>query len=292
MRAALIALVLAIATAAHAAPSDDLDAGKAAFRTGQYQKALPILNALLYPPPPKLARPEDLTDAYVALGVCRFETGDTSGAKREFEQALTIDPNSRIDPLIVTDPTAIQAFNETKLDLKKRMDEDAERKRKADLAKIRASLIGFEQHQFTLNFVPFGVGQFQNKDNAKGVFFAATEGAALVASASIWGYLVNKYGIRSTHVPLEDGPNVRFLQQVEIGTGVLFIGLWVYGAIDSYRHYQPQTRATIDDDLLPPELRDPDKKKKRAKPRPTSLLDHLSPMVTPNGAGIGLSWEN
>jgi len=29
-------------------------------------------------------------------------------------------------------------------------------------------------------------------------------------------------------------------------------------------------------------------------PRKTSMLDrlHLGPMITPNGAGIGLSWEN
>jgi Tetratricopeptide repeat len=297
MRAALIAVSLALSLgAAHATPSDDLDQAKAVYRTGQYQKALPLFNALLYPPPPKLGRQEDLTDAYVALGVCRYETGDTPGAKREFEQALSLDPSSRIDPLIVTDPTAIQVFNDTKLDVKQRIEAEAARKRRADLAKLRASLIGFEQHSFALNFAPFGFGQFQNKDTAKGIFFATTEGLALGTSVVVYGYLLNTYGFRSTHVPLADGPNVRFLQQVEIGSGVLFLGLWVYSAVDSLRHYKPQVRAAIDEDLLPPELRDPDAKKPRTKrPRaakPSSWLDHLSPIVTPYGAGIGLAWEN
>lgn len=297
MRAALILALLVLATSvAPAAPHDDLDVARAAYRKSDYAHALPLFNALIYPPPPKLASQDDQVDVYVALGVCRYETGDTAGAKREFEQALTLDPNSRIDPLIVTDPGVIQVFNETKGEIKKRQDEEADRKRKADLAKLRASLIGFEQHNFALNFVPFGIGQFQNGDKAKGFFFATTEGLALGSSLAIWGYLVNKYGIRSTHVPLDDGPNVRFMQQIEIGSGLLFLGLWAYGAIDAYRHFKPQVRREIDEDLLPPELRDPDavKKKKKAKttPKKSSLLEHLSPIVTPNGAGIGLSWEN
>ena len=47
---------------------------------------------------------DELADAYLALGVCRYETGDPAGAKREFEQALSINSDIRIDPLIVTDP--------------------------------------------------------------------------------------------------------------------------------------------------------------------------------------------
>jgi tetratricopeptide (TPR) repeat protein len=295
VRLALIAIVLAIGGVARATPTADFDLAKTAYRNGQYQQALPLFNALLYPPPPKLASQEDLTDAYLALGVCRYETGDTPGAKREFEQALSLDPNSRIDPLIVTDPTAIQTFNETKLDVKKRLDEEAERKRRADIAKLRASLIGFEQNRFGFNFVPFGGGQFQNRDTPKGIFFATTEVLALGTSFGIFGYLVNKYGLRSTNVPREDGANVRFLQQIEIGSGIMFFGLYAYGVYDALRHYKPQVRAAIDEDLLPPELRDPDAKKAKKKPPPkgkTSLLEHLSPMLTPNGAGIGLSWEN
>ncbi|CAN5623902.1 hypothetical protein BH11MYX1_BH11MYX1_25580 [soil metagenome] len=290
MRAALIAAVLVFVGAAHAAPNDELDQAKAAYRGGQYSRALPLFNALLYPPPPKLASPKDLADAYLALGVCRFETGDTPGAKREFDQALSFDTDVRIDPLIISDQTAIDAFNQTRVDREQRTAAEQERKRKADLRKLRESIIGFESHPLYLNFVPFGVGQFQNKQPGKGIAFAASEVVTLTVSASIWIYLVNTYGIRSTRVRADDAVRVRSLQQIEIGSGFAFLGLWVLGAVDAYLHYKPQTRAEIDESLLPPELRDLDKPGPKNKAPQASI--HIVPMLTPDGAGLGLSWEN
>lgn len=293
MRIALMIVALSVATAS-ATPQEELDAAKAAYRKGQYQKALPLFNALLYPPPPRIGG--ELAEIYLALGVCRYQTGDTAGAQREFEQALALNPGSKIDPAIVSDPKVIRAFDDTKLAIKQRLDDEAERKRKADLAKLRASLIGFEQHSFFLNFAPFGIGQFQNHQAGKGVFLATTQGLALLCSVSIWTYLVNRYGIRSNRVALEDGPQVRMLQQLEIGSGIAFFGLWIYGVVDSLRNYTPQTRAAIDDNLLPPELRDPEgaaPKKPAAAVKPkTSYLRRLTPLWVPGGAGIGVSWEN
>ena len=297
MRVALIAAIVAIASVAQAAPNDELEQARSAYRSAQYSRALPLFNALLYPPPPKLASKDELADAYLALGVCRYETGDPAGAKREFEQALSINSEIRIDPLIVTDRTAIDAFDETRIGLQDRIRTEMEAKRKAEdrarLLAIRQSMVGVETHPLYLTFFPFGVGQFQNEDRAKGVFFAATEAATLITSASIWGYLVNTYGIRSTRVPLEDAQRVRSLQQLEIGTGFAFLGLYVLGVVDAYVHYKPQTRTAIDESVLPPELRGllkpetapPPKKKPKTSFR-------VVPMLTPDGAGIGLSWEN
>jgi tetratricopeptide (TPR) repeat protein len=290
VRLALIVVAALVATV-HATPSEDLDQAKSAYRSGQYTRALPLFNALLYPPPPKLARSEELADAYLALGVCRYETGDTPGAKREFDTALGFNSDLRIDPLVVSDQTAIDVFNQSRLDREQRTAADNERKRKADLRKLRDSIIGFESHPLYLNFVPFGVGQFQNKQDAKGAFFAATEGVTLIASVSIWLYLVNTYGVRSTRVGQEDATRVLRLQQIEIGTGFAFLGLWVLGAVDSYLNYKPQTRAEIDDSLLPIELRDLDKPAPKKKLPPKTSF-HVLPMLVPNGAGIGLAWEN
>jgi tetratricopeptide (TPR) repeat protein len=303
VRAALIALV-ALAATAHAAPSDeprphatpgdDLDRAREAYRNGEYSVALPLFNALLYPPPPRLASPRELTDAYVALGVCRFETGDPIGAKREFEQALALDPSATIDSLIVSDIAVRQVFNETKLDMRARERAEAEAKHRAELRQIRNGMVGVEPHSLVVALLPFGLGQFQNNQTMKGTIFAASEGVLFVTSLGTWYYLVNEYGIRSTHVPLEDGTTVRHLQQLEIGSGVGFLGLWLWGAIDAYRHYKPQTQVELDESLLPPELRDLDKPKpkKPAPPKPTSLLEHIVPIVTQSGVGIGLGWEN
>ncbi len=127
MRAALIILLLC--AVAHATPSDDLDQAKIAYRNGQYSAALPLFNSLLYPDR-KLADVNETADAYLALGVCRYETGDLRGAKREFEAALISNSNVRLDPLIVTDPTALAAFNETRLNFQDQIRAEAERKRR------------------------------------------------------------------------------------------------------------------------------------------------------------------
>src|SRR5262249_39014852 len=145
-----------------------------------------------------------------------------------------------------TDDTAVKMFNETKLEMKTRAEAAEKQRILAERIALRDSYVGFESHPFALNFVPFGIGQFQNKDNAKGIFFAASEGLALRTSVGIWPYLATPYGIHSTHVPFGEGERVLRLQQIEIASGILFFGLWIYGAVDAYRHYEPQTRGEID----------------------------------------------
>lgn len=290
MRAALIAIVL-WSSVAHATPREDFDQARAAYRSGQYTRALPLLNALLYPEK-KLTDSNETAEAYLALGICRYETGDTPGAKREFEQALLVNSNVRIDPVIVTDTSAIEVFNETRLTMQDRIRMDAERRRREELLKIRESYVGVEVHSFALNFVPFGIGQYQNGDVGKGVFFTATEVATFGTSVGIFSYLVSTYGLRSTRVPAKDQFTVLRLQQVEIGTGAAFFGLWVLGAIDAYLNYQPQVRVELDESALPPQLRGLMKPEKTTKPKRPKTSLHLAPMLSPDGVGIGLSWEN
>jgi tetratricopeptide (TPR) repeat protein len=298
VRALIVMILLALGGLAQATPSQDLAKAREHFRNGRFEQALEKYNALLYPFP-QLASADDLADAYIALGVCRFETGDNPGAVREFQRALQIDQNRQLDPLVVTNKKAIELFDDTKTEIRIRAEREAARKREAEererLRKIKASLIGVRDNPYAYNFLPFGVGQFQNGQRAKGAFFLGTELLTVGTSIGIWGYLVNKYGIRSTQVPLEDGPRVRLLQQIEIGTGVAFFGLYVWGVIDANLNYKRQVRTEIDESLLPPELRDIDKKPAaKEKPKKTSFLRrlHVTPMLSPDSAGIGIGWEN
>jgi tetratricopeptide (TPR) repeat protein len=285
-------LVLLASAVASATPRDDLKAANKAFREGNYPDARDKYNGLLYPAI-QLADSNDLVEAYVNLGVCRLETGDDDGAKREFEKALQIDPNKQLDPLVITNKKAIALFDNTKADQLRAAEREAIARRDAEekekLKRIRASMIGVQSNTYLLVFVPFGVGQFQNGDNRKGAFFLGSEFVTVTASVGIFAYLLNKYGIVSTNVPLEDGPRVRRLQQFEIGTGIAFYALWIWGAIDANRHYKPQTRVKLDESLLPPELRETPAPAKK-KPPKTSF--HIIPMLSPDSAGIGIGWEN
>jgi tetratricopeptide (TPR) repeat protein len=291
---ALIVVALLVSRVAAATPGEDLAKARELFRAGDFANALDKFNSLVHPKP-RLASAEDLVDAYIGLGVCRLETGDAEGAREEFERALQLDPNRQLDPLVITNKNAIRLFDDTKTDIKIRAEREAARKREADekerLRRIKASLIGVRESNYALNYIP-GAGQFQNGQPLKGSLFIAGEVLTAGTSAAIWYFLVNRYGIRSTQVPLDDGPTVRLLQQVEIGTGFAFIGLYVWGVIDAHRHYKRTVRTKIDESLMPPELRDIEKKP-ATKPKTTSLLERMqvTPLLTPGSAGIGIGWE-
>jgi tetratricopeptide (TPR) repeat protein len=297
VRVALIALaaVAAVAGAARATPSVELANARAEFRAGHFEKAQPLFNDLLYPPPPKLASTDELAEAYTNLGVCRAEGGDLDGAKREFEKALQIEPNHQIDETVVTDKSVVRLFDDTKSDIKIRDERIAAQNAKLEyekqLALLRANTKLYEAHTFYLNFLPFGVGQFQNDQPAKGTLFLTGEAVTGGLTFGLWFFLVNKYGINCVNcVARSDATTVLFMQQTEIVSGLMFIGLYVWGAIDAYRNYTPTKSVKVDDDFLKREILD---KQHRKQPK-TSLLDRLrfSPMVTPNGAGLGLSWEH
>jgi tetratricopeptide (TPR) repeat protein len=297
VRAALIALAVALSSTVHANPSQELDAANQAFRNGQLAVALEKYNALLYPPPPKIANPGEIIEAYVNLGVCRVDAGDPDGAKREFEKALQLDPNRQLDPLLITNKEAVRLFDDTKADIRNRARAAEDKQKLAELQKEREdfikSLRPYKVNQFGFNFIPFGTGQFQNGDQGKGIAFAAGQGITFGTSIVIWGYLVNTYGItnHNLQVSLAEAGRIRLLQEIEVGSGIAFIGLYVWGVVDAYRHYKPQVEVKPDDSLLPPNLRNLEKPKPK---KTSSLIDriHVAPMITPNGAGIGVGWEN
>jgi hypothetical protein len=286
MRAALI--VLALTGAAVASPSQEFKSAQQAFRNGDCPSAMRILFELT--DPPKLADPSELEEAYALLGACRVDTGDLEGGRAEFEHVLFLDPTRQLDSLVFS-KGAIRVFDQTKSDISARIARDLELKRAQEerdkLAARLANLQVYEQHSIGVAFLPFGAGQFQNKDRGKGIAFAAGQGLTLSVSFGVWYYLVNKYGINCHCVAQSDAGTVRDLQELEIAAGITFLVLYGGSVVDALRHYEPQTLIKGDPNLD----RQPPPKKAAAK---TSFWRraHLVPMASPTGAGIGLSWEN
>ncbi|MGE0869412.1 MAG: tetratricopeptide repeat protein [Kofleriaceae bacterium] len=289
---AAIAIVSSSATA-FASPGQELDKARHHFRAKDCQSAFGPLRALLYPSE-QLAQRNDLVEAHAMLGACFFDTGQREDARSEFEKVLQLQPDKTLSDLLFSSGS-IKLFEETKSELVARAQRDAEIKKLAEdrerLRKYRESLVVYETHPYYVNFVPFGAGQFQNKERGKGLFFASTQVITGGASAGIFLYLATQYGLNAK-VPLEDGPRVRRLQQIEIGTGIAFLGLYAWGVVDSLLRYKPRAQIQGDDSLLPPDLRNIDKR--RTKPKKTSLLDRIrvAPMITPSGVGIGLGLED
>jgi tetratricopeptide (TPR) repeat protein len=292
--AAAVAAPAPVAASPTATPGLQLDRGRESFKRGDWQSAIEVINLLLYPEL-QLARREQVIEAHILLGAAYYQTGDRERAREEFVRALQIEPEQSIGTRLYSEG-AIRLFDETKTDLKIRMEREEEKRRIAQrLAEIEAykkSLIVYETHPYYVNYVPFGAGQFQNRQTGKGLLFAAGQALTGGVSAGIFLYLASKYGLSSSDVPRDEGPTVRRLQEIEIGAGIAFLGLYGWSVVDALLHYKPRQRVEGEDSLLPPELRDTRPAPKKSKQ--TSLRDRLRvhPVLAPGGgAGLGLSLE-
>lgn len=286
-------VLIATTATAHATPSQELERGRLSFRARDWQSAIPVLNALLYPEL-QLARQEDVVEAHVLLGAAHFESGNRDRAHDEFAKALQIDPERSITTLTFSQG-AVRLFDQVKEEQHTRIERDAERKRLAEAAErleaYRKSLVVYETRPFYLNFMPFGLAQYTQKRRTAGVLFTLGQGTMIAANLGIYGYLVGTYGFKSTSVPVADGPSVRRLQQIQIGTGVAFLGFYAWGVFDAIRHHKPRQQVEGDDSLIPADLLD---STKRPPPKKTSFRDRLklAPMFTHDSVGLGIGWEN
>jgi len=294
VRRALIVFALVFAATAHASPSEDLDHARSSFRTHDCDSAMKTLSFLLYPRE-QLALAGDLLEAHLMLGACKADGGRTEEAKAEFEKALQLDPSPPLDPSFFS-TGARHVFDDTRSDLETRRAKEAEIRKLQEerdrLKKIRENTFLVESHHYYINFLPFGLGQFQNGDQTKGYLFAAGQGLAVSGSVGIWLYLVSKYGVNCPHcVKLDDADSVLHMQEVQVGLGLVAIGLYGWSVIDAVRHYKAQIR--LDDSQLPPDLiRDLDKNPRKKQQQSLRERIQIGPMFTPSGVGIGIGWEN
>jgi tetratricopeptide (TPR) repeat protein len=310
-----LGLVIAIAAAATSAlaldasvalasPSGELDKGRFSFKARDYDSAIKSLNLVLYPEP-QLTRASELVEAYILFGASLYETGSRDRARREFQQALQLEPDRSISTLQFSEG-AVRLFDDVKTELaaQKRRQDEAKRiaEAKAAIEAYKKSLVVYEATPFGYNFLPFGIAQFSQKRYVPGTLFAAGQVATLAANVSIYVYLVGTYGFRNEGLTIQEGIRARRLQQVQVGTGIAFLGLYGLSIFDAIRHYKPRLRVDGDDSLIPDELRDqgetPAPKKGDRKLKKVSLADRiwgglqLAPMISDESVGIGIGWEN
>jgi hypothetical protein len=281
--------VLAVlAVPAHATPSSDLEAARKSFREHDWRESRKVAKDLIYPHE-KLGSPDDIVEAHVLVGASDFELGDPQEARDEFAKALEIERDRELTHNVFSEGV-VKLFDDTKAELERkdrqREQEEKDALKQQAIETFLANAHVYEAHPYWVNFVPFGAGQFQNHQRLRGVLLASGQGLGLGTSFGIWYYLVETYGLSSSRVPNADAQTVRTLQQIEIGAGATFLGLFAFGVVDSLIHYRPNEFKKSDESVLPPELRPPKKK--------TSLLDrlHVVPMASRSGAGLGIGWEN
>lgn len=286
---------LALLALAVAGPSEEYQRGRTAFLRGEYQRAIATLHPLLYPEL-RLESEEEVIQAHRLLGVSYLFEKQPESARKEFRNLLELDPDFRFDP-ILDPPRVVDFFNDV---LRQQQNElgDIEarlKKREAELARRRGQVLErrIERRSYALNFIPLGVGQFQNQQARKGWFFLATEGALAATSLAAFVANFSLYGVRPKRAcldkvtPQPDGSDgicsadridhgdedfSRKLTRLQVVSGGLFFVVAIWGVIDSLRNFQSEV--TLGETL--------------AGPPPVSSL-RIDPLLAPQAQGLALT---
>lgn len=294
-----VVLALISARPADASPSAELDQAKDLFRSGNYASAAALFSGLLYPES-KLADRRELAEAHLLLAVAYFELRQFESAEREFEEALVLDRSLSLTTAVASE-RAVDMFERKREELERKARADEQARTEASIQRALNNAFIVENRRYALNFIPFGAGQYQNKQLSKAIFFSISEAA--LGGASLGLYLYQLFNYEGGEVPAEEVDTVRNLQIVQITTGALCLGIAAWGIIDSLAHYDPVVRRPltpaerkeVEEELRktpgPGQPGTPPRRGSRAAPRRPESSLHIVPTLLPNGAGVALSWE-
>jgi hypothetical protein len=272
------------------AARDAFARGRTAFDRAEYQRAIEILNPLLYPDV-LLDSESEVVQAHRMLGVAYLFENRPDEAHREFKKLLELRPDYRFDPLL--DPQrVVDFFNGVLKDEQETIAAILAKRRlvvkKPPPVTLPPTIVRYERHSFAINFVPFGAGQFQNGERRKGWLFAGTEAGlaaislgAFVTNLALYGTAPHR-GCKVATPPGVQCPNgsidysdettSRRLLDVQLVSGGMFWAVAIWGVIDAIQHHQPEV-------LLPG---DGGGNETRAAPPRAHLM--LSP------GGLGAAW--
>jgi tetratricopeptide (TPR) repeat protein len=267
----MIALLLVLMLAT---PEADVKRARDRYEFGAYADAAGAAREVLSR---STALPEPVAlEAWRILGLAEYQLGDLPAARDAFIHLLSVDPDQTLDPFLVP-PPIVGFFDKVRADAEPelaplrerkrlleeqgRLAEEARRRLLAEEA-IRSGppskVILVEEHVYMLNFLPFGVGQFQNGDTTKGIVIAVSQvvlgainlGAILahnaIADDSSRRCLVST-PTNCSNPPIPDSDRA-LLQNIDIVKYVsagLFWGVYAYGVVDSLANYVPRIETEI-----------------------------------------------
>lgn len=194
---------------------DQFVIAKNAFDAGEYQESVRRFEELLKN---GLQNPTLVTEALKLLGVSYLFTENRKAAEEQFTKLLTKAPDYTIDPLLYP-IEVVDFFTEVKQKNQKRLDalakakaiEEAARKakeeaaRKAEFERMKRNIYlerNVTSGSLLVAVLPFGAGQFQNRQKAKGWAFLSSE-ALLCVSSTVFFFLHSSLRSRADK-PFED----------------------------------------------------------------------------------------
>jgi tetratricopeptide (TPR) repeat protein len=253
-------------------PSEAFQRGRLHYDKGEHAQAIAVLRPLLYPKV-LLQFEGEIATAHRLLGIAYVYEKRLDLAEEEFRKFLQLRPDYRMDPLL--EPQQVVDFfnsvltqQQTELTELERRRREAEAEEKRRLEALRRGPLvverRFGRNSYALNFIPFGVGQFQNGHRGKGWFFALTESTlglvslgALTTNLALYGFNPRTTcvdnpapgaraegktvrGCPPGSLPDDKADRAALLTQIQVASGILFWGTALWGIIDAVVHFQPE----------------------------------------------------
>lgn len=248
---------------AFADPLADFEKGKNAYLYGDFTKVIAIFDPLVgVENQEKLEDPRTLADALEMLGLSRYYLGEEATANDIFQRLIIMDPDRALSP-ITAPPDVVAVYDALKVELKAEIEIaretlERERERERQRTQIRV-VVNHRRNSKWVTVVPFGVGQFQNGDNAWGGFFLGSE--LLAVSLSTVFYFAAQE-LRQPDGFFDRGEDVtlaRNLRTAQFVSGGAALALMIGGAIHAAYTFEPMAE---------------------------TRRERIKPTISPAGAGI------
>lgn len=269
-------------------------AAQQAYQRGRYRRVIQLLRPLVVPKTLINSR-EKLLSAHKLLALSYVFEKDIPAAESSFGAILAEDPQFELDPLVEA-PAAVKVFRQYKarnaamlakieqaqkearkreLEQQKRRAEELRQLR--ELAKTGSTVLERRvvERPYWINFLPFGVGQFQNGHRTKGWILLTAQ--LTLATSSLALYLAHRFAFPDGRAGADESTaadNKSISEGLAVGqvvSGALFWAVAIYGVIDALVYHQPVSV------------------KERRYQRKLGGLS-LSPQLGPDGASLGLQW--
>jgi len=312
----------------------ELERGKLEYQSGRYVECVRVLGAALTPGSEHRIRdPELVREARLYHASCLIGSGQDKEADEELRRAIQEQPTLDPPDQRVFMPELVRRYIQIRISMRDEL-RQADQKRREIEARAKAErelkakreeqrLRNLEQYAQVQSYttvnsrwlasVPFGVGQFQNRDNALGYTFLVAEG---LAGATLLTSLLLEISLHRTALAAEArgetldkdsvNPDLRTLDTLTTVSAWSFLALAVGGIVEAQLAFVPQ-HTDVRYKPLPPELerKAASAERRRARPGVTLTGVQLAPLfavdvaqgsgprggggASPSGASLGFS---
>jgi hypothetical protein len=209
----LVLASLLLPSAARADHRADLAAAGRLLLDGRHQEAIALVAPLA---PAEGLLPAERAEAHRIHGLALFHLGRRAEAERALRAYLALEPDAHLDPALHP-PEAVVFLEEI---------------RTRHAGELRRARPPPRRRRYpALNFLP-PLGQIQNGDRGKAWVLGGLELALLATNVSTYAML--KSSCRDDLTCERDASSARRMRTLNLVSGGLLAGVWLYGVIDGY----------------------------------------------------------